>query len=197
MRGLDHDSSVKLSALLILHKADVRDFLVASIMGTWVSVSGHRGPLRGGERAIATTVNRTERAKIRDALGIKNKTWQNKMSRWAKLDLAHNCSTTSDCLFVEPLGGSAAPCPGCSRSLGLSLGAGTNLPPVRETHSPSAGTSGGEISGTTSNDGDSSNKVVLRGGEEGGSGVHAQEPRLTPDLAREELKQGSFSNRRS
>jgi hypothetical protein len=156
----------------------LRTFYAASIVGTWVGLSGHSGPLKAGERSICTTISRTERRRVCELLGIKPHTFDNAVPGWIEMRLAHRCNGNVTCLFVTPLHGDAACCPACRAPLVPE--SGSNHPRIREQSSPNQGEREAETAASTSDNG-SVRTRWLQGGGEGVPAAHAHDQTLEPE----------------
>lgn len=108
MSALDRDCGMRLSAILKFPSSSLKTFQVAWIHGTWIPPDGTARKLKERERAIASQVRPTHRDKTLRILGLEKKTWDNNVTQWTKLRMAHQCSGTIVTLFTEP---QAAPVP--------------------------------------------------------------------------------------
>jgi hypothetical protein len=162
----DRDSSLRLRAMLDLPPKTFRMFMVASILGSWVRVSGRPGALRSGERAVAIEVKPKQRDAVLERLGLSSKTWANAVTAWISLRLAHRCGRAIVTLFTTPLHGDAAVCPRCPASLAISPQRGTDVPPTGEESSPHGGNRIAASIGATSANAPVSGRW-LQGEEEG------------------------------
>lgn len=178
-RSLDADSAVKLRMILQFPSSPLRTFLAASVMGTWVGLAGHAGPLRSGERPICTTIKPTERTRVCAALHITEHTFNNALVGWICERKAHRCEDRI-CLFVTPLHGDAAECPWCRQSLAIPE-SGTASPGIRDESSRNQGQPEG-VKRTSSCDNADSLTRWKQGEGEGGAGIKPLEPEEAKQL---------------
>jgi len=174
---LDKDSAVKLRGILAFPSSPLRTFQAASIVGTWVGLTGHSGPLKAGERPICTTLSPAERRRVCEVLGIRPHTFDNAVIGWIEMRLAHRCSPKVTCLFVTPLHGDAASCPACRESLVPE--SGRERPGIREETSLNQGGPDAETAASTSDNGNGRTRW-LQGGREGVP-APSHDPTLEPE----------------
>jgi hypothetical protein len=85
--------------------------------GKSIAPDGTFRKLNAGERYIGVRVTRDKRREILDRIDLTDKRWNNVIRVWASNRMAHRCSDGLDVLFLTPLDGAAALCPGCQSPL--------------------------------------------------------------------------------
>jgi hypothetical protein len=93
---------------------------------------------------VGAVVDASRLPDVLELAGVTEKTWENNVSSWVRLRMAHRCRPGVVALFMEPLDGAGAICPKCHRPLerAASLPApGSVSPALREDSSRLAGES--------------------------------------------------------
>jgi hypothetical protein len=67
--------------------------------------------------------------------GVSEKTWENNVSTWIRIRMAHRCKPGFVALFADPRDGAQATCPKCSKPLAAVPSAGSASPVSREESS--------------------------------------------------------------
>lgn len=166
-----------------LMASSLRLFEVATAQGRMMRADGTFAKLDKTPegRAVGVQVNRTNRERILGLTKTSEDNWRRAIRDWVDVRLAHRCKRGVDFLFLEPLDGAAAVCPGCFVSLAH------GEPSVELTESVSeAHTSAAAIAAMSSGDASSGGGYygVEEGDEGGPSGV------IGPDVAKKLLLEG-------
>jgi hypothetical protein len=93
---------------------------------------------------VGSVVDSARLPDVLELAGVSEKTWENNVSSWVPLRMAHRCKPRTVALFVSPLDGAEAICPRCHRALERASSLpnrGSDSPALREESSRLAGES--------------------------------------------------------
>jgi hypothetical protein len=118
---LDRSSPASVMTLLRLPEANARSFMVASALGRFCRHDGTFGEVRSIKDIGGSFIGPRQRGRVLQALGIKDRRWQELVTDWETRYVAHRCGPGGVVLFVRPL---LDTCPVCNAFIEI-----TDTPP--------------------------------------------------------------------
>ena len=127
-------SNVTVQGMRRLPAGSFRLFAFGSAGGRYYDDLGFK---RVSGLPTGTVVDSSRLPDVLELAGVSEKTWENNVSSWVRLRMAHRCRPGSVALFAEPRDGAEALCSRCQRPLdrAVSLPAPGNVSPVSREES--------------------------------------------------------------
>jgi hypothetical protein len=118
---LDRSPPSSVAVLLRLPEGNARSFVVASALGRFCRHDGTFAEVRSIKDIGGSFIGPRQRGRVLQALGIKERRWQQLITDWESRYVAHRCGPGGVVLFVRPL---LDTCPVCNAYIEI-----TDTPP--------------------------------------------------------------------